>query len=78
MDRARLESGDGIFLVGIVPNRRSLTTTENSSLHSFFIPKDSKVDIRKELFLLGVDTFSIYGDLESLSERLKVAYGIST
>jgi hypothetical protein len=59
-----------------VPRRKNLTKAENSSLHSFFIPKDSKPGIKNELFLLGIDDFSIYGDLESLSKRLKFAYKV--
>jgi hypothetical protein len=59
-----------------VHNRQILTKSENSSLHSFFIPKDSKPVIKKELFLLGIDDFSVYGDLESLSKRLKFAYNL--
>ena len=59
-----------------VPDRKELTKAENNSLLSFFIPKNSKPDIKKELFLMGIDVFSIYGDLESLSERLKFAYNV--
>lgn len=59
-----------------VPSRERLTKAENNSLLSFFIPKESKSNIKKELFLLGIDAFSIYGDLESLSERLKFAYNV--
>jgi len=32
--------------------------------------------MKKELFLLGIDDFNVYGDLESLSRRLKAAYGM--
>jgi len=59
-----------------VPGRDCLTKSINSSLRCFRIPKDSKPVIQKELFLLGIDIFSVYGDLESLSERLKFAYGV--
>jgi FRG domain len=56
------------------PGRGTLTTTRNSSLRSFLVPRLSKPDIRDELFLLRIDAFSIYGDLEGLSRRLKFAY----
>jgi FRG domain len=59
-----------------VPGREVLTASENDTLVSFLIPKKSKPDIRKELAILGIDAFSIYGDMEHLSERLKQAYGI--
>jgi FRG domain len=59
-----------------VPGREKITRAENNSLQSFFIPKNSKPDIKKELFLLGIDAFSIYGDLESLAGRLRFAYNV--
>jgi hypothetical protein len=33
--------------------------------------------MKKELFLLGIDDFGVYGDLESLSRTLKAAYDIA-
>lgn len=59
-----------------VPKRHVLTREENKSLFSFFIPGAAKEHMKKELFLLGIDDFSVYGDLESLSRRLKAAYSI--
>jgi hypothetical protein len=59
-----------------VPGRKSITKSENSSLHAYLIPKDSKGAIEKELFLLGIDAFAVYGDLESLAARLKFAYKV--
>jgi len=59
-----------------VPGRPSVTASENDSLHRFLVPKVSKSAIKDELFRLGIDAFSIYGDLESLATRLKFAYGV--
>jgi hypothetical protein len=59
-----------------VPGRHVLTKRENKSLFSFFIPRAAKERIKKELFLLGIDDFSIYGDLENLCRRLKTAHKI--
>jgi hypothetical protein len=59
-----------------IPDRHALTKAENGALRSFLIPGDAKEYIEKELFLLGIDDFSVYGDLESLSKRLKVAYRV--
>ena len=59
-----------------VPKRPVLTQKECDSLKCFLIPKDSKVNLQKELFLMGIDDFAVYGDLESLSRRLKYAHGI--
>jgi FRG domain len=59
-----------------VPKRHVLTKEENKSLLSFCIPKDDKEHMKKELSLLGIDAFSVYGDLENLSRRLKTVYGI--
>ena len=59
-----------------VPKRHALTKAENKTLRSFRIPAAAKEDVKNELFLLGIDDFSIYGDLESLSRRLKAAHRI--
>ncbi len=59
-----------------VPKHHVLTKAENNALFSFSIPGPDKEHMEKELFLLGIDDFSVYGDLESLSRRLKTAYGI--
>src|SRR5207302_8688421 len=61
-----------------VPNRHTLSSKENNTLSRFLIPATAKANIRKELFVLGVDEFGVYGDLESLSSRLKNAYGVKT
>jgi hypothetical protein len=59
-----------------VPKHGTLTDAENKSLIVYMIPAKRKTKLRDELFLLGVDEFSIYGDLDSLSRRLKDAYKI--
>jgi hypothetical protein len=61
-----------------VPDRKALTKTENNTLRTFSIPTGAKGSIRKELSLLGIDEFAVYGDLESLSRRLKRAHKIHT
>lgn len=59
-----------------VPSHPRLTTAENKSLRTFVVPSGAKPDLMEELLLLGIDDFSIYGDLESLSRRLRTAHGI--
>jgi hypothetical protein len=44
------------------------------SLKALKIPKDKKEVILERLSLLGIDDFSVYGDLDHLAERLKKAY----
>lgn len=56
--------------------RKELTVNENHSLLRYTIPKDAKVDIMKELALLGIDHFNIYGDLENLAKTLKANYKV--
>lgn len=51
-----------------------LTRADNSTLNEFTVPSSAKERIRKELDLLGVDEFTIYGDLDHLASRLKRAY----
>lgn len=59
-----------------VPERQVLTKAENNTLRSFSVPQESKQQIKEELFLFGIDDFSVYGDLEGLSRRLKTAYRV--
>lgn len=40
------------------------------------VPKECKGELRQELASMGVDNFSIYGDLDALSNKLKYAYGV--
>ncbi len=54
--------------------KRILTPEQNPKLHSFKVSGKHKQTIRKELRLLGIDHFSVYGDLEHLAARLKEAY----
>jgi hypothetical protein len=51
-----------------------LTAADNTSLKGFRIPKTSKEPLRRELDLLGIDEFTIFGDLDHLASRLKRAY----
>jgi hypothetical protein len=57
-----------------VPKRRVLTKNENPTLKCYLVPKEKKSKIARELAILGIDDFSIYGDLEHLSTSLKAAY----
>jgi len=59
-----------------VPQRSVLTKEANRTLQCLRVPKDKKASLREELFRLGVDQFTVYGDLESLARRLKLAYGV--
>jgi hypothetical protein len=44
------------------------------TLHSFQVPATAKTQLRKQLSLLGITDFTVYGDLESLSRTLKQAH----
>ena len=52
-----------------VPKHPELTARENPSLKKWVVREKKK--ILRELSLLGIDDFSIYGDLEHLAEWLK-------
>lgn len=56
------------------PTESTLTDETNPTLTEWVVPVGAKSELRKELELLGVDEFSIYGDLDHLAERLKRAY----
>lgn len=51
-----------------------LTLRANSTLKEFIVPREAKEDIRKELALLNINTFSVFGDLENLAKWLSEAY----
>jgi FRG domain len=59
-----------------VPDQREITSDINPSLHSFRIPAAMKPKMRKELKMLSIDPFRIFGDLEHLAEWLCEAYDI--
>jgi len=54
--------------------RKILTNEDNHTLQKFIIPHCQKRKIRRELALLGIDSFSIFGDLDHLAVRLKEAH----
>lgn len=56
------------------PGRGTLTGRENGSLKVYRIPSASKDTLHGELTLLGVDQFTIFGDLDHLAEYLKSCY----
>jgi hypothetical protein len=60
-----------------VPNHPSLTKTENPSLQTLQVKAGNKQKILRELSLLGIDHFSIFGDLEHLAEWLKEAHNLN-
>jgi hypothetical protein len=53
------------------PGCGTLTRDATRSFKAFRIPSGSKAGLRDELALLGIDQFSIYGDLDHLSDYLK-------
>ncbi len=59
------------------PDHPVLTREHNHSLNEFRVPQSAKQEITQELFLLGIDKGSVYGDLEGLANRLKAAYGLN-
>jgi hypothetical protein len=56
------------------PGRGTLTKHENGSLKVYTISPDAKKTLRRELPLLGLDDFTVYGDLDRLAEYLKKSY----
>ena len=51
-----------------------LTPEANKTLSYMIVPSGHKETIKKQLLLLGVNDFSIFGDLDSLARRLKASY----
>jgi len=59
-----------------VPKHPELTVSENPSLKKWVVLARKKQAILRELSLLGIDDFSIYGDLEHLAEWLKKSHNV--
>jgi hypothetical protein len=59
-----------------VPDQQEITPDTNPSLCRFYIPGDRKTAIRRELNVLGIDPFRIFGDLEHLAITLCEAHGV--
>jgi hypothetical protein len=70
---SRIASQQGCFTFH-PPKDPTLTTGTNPTLTEFIVPTTAKGHLRKELELLGVNEFSIYGDLDHLAARLRRAY----
>src|SRR5262249_36791841 len=49
-----------------VPGHEQVTKSENATLQTWTVAGSSKQSVRRELSLLGIDHFSIFGDLEHL------------
>jgi hypothetical protein len=57
-----------------VPLPQEFDLSKLSCVKAIDIKADCKHKIRRELAALGIDDFSIYGDLDHLARRLKAAY----
>jgi hypothetical protein len=60
-----------------VPDQQEITPDINPSLRSFYVPGSKKQEIRKELNVLGIDPFRVFGDLEHLTETLCEAHDVA-
>jgi len=57
-----------------VPKCPRLDPGQLRCLRAFPIPAAAKATMRKELAILGIDDFSMFGDLDHLAQHLKAAY----
>jgi hypothetical protein len=57
-----------------VPKEKVLVSTDNNSVVSWKVNGVNKSKIMRQLSLLGIDHFSVYGDLEHLAKTLTGAY----
>jgi hypothetical protein len=53
------------------PSLQELTEHQNDSLCKFIIPKDAREGIRNKLQHLGIDRFSVFGDIDSLAKTVR-------
>jgi hypothetical protein len=56
------------------PARNRLVVKDIHCIQEYSIPANAKAPLRVQLATLGVDDFSIYGDLDHLASRLVSAY----
>ncbi|SRR6266404_859167 len=56
--------------------QRSLTINDNPKLKTYRIPSSEKPKIRRQLSMLHINEFSIYGDLTSLAKHLRRSYNV--
>jgi FRG domain len=59
-----------------VPDQSVINSAANPTLNVYRVPMSAKPDIIRELRLLGVDQFRVFGDLSSLSTTLKHDYDV--
>jgi hypothetical protein len=59
-----------------VPDQFVIDLAANPTLRVYRVPMSAKPAIIKELRLLGVDQFRVFGDLSSLSTTLKRDYDV--
>jgi hypothetical protein len=71
--RISAQSGCFTFHPPVAPE---VTVDRNKSLCNYVIPSAAKNSLRKQLQLLNIDEFTIYGDLDHLAERLKRAHQV--
>lgn len=78
MTDVRIIQQRGVFTFH-VPGHEILSAADNPTLKVYRLPAgNAKKKTENELRLLGVNEFSIYGDLASLATRLKVAHDVGT
>jgi len=58
-----------------VPKRSALSAAENKTLKRYKVPAAAKSKLKSQLAVLGVNHFTVYGDLDHLAEWLKDAHG---
>lgn len=62
------------FFTFHAPGTEILTVKENPSLKSAIIPQNIKMNLKKDLASLGINHYSIYGDLSNLSKKIRFDY----
>jgi hypothetical protein len=56
------------------PEQGLLGQEHNDSLRPYVVPGGSKRTIQRQLSLMGIDEFTIFGGLNSLSKSIKLEY----
>jgi hypothetical protein len=71
-NNSRIQAQLGVFTIHHLDNRPIESICKGKEVVKYKIPKNSKKGIREELKLLGINKFTLFPELSSIGEILKV------
>ena len=74
-DRIRFQSGTFVVSQAPIMGSNSEPLRSARALHSFIVPSNAKSSLREELDAIGFNEFTVYRDLDRMSDRIKSTFG---